>query len=140
MTTILADAAKRMMAADSRCTTGPYVSRIKKVVRAGDRLVGTCGLHRDGDAFVEWLSNPDPKKKKPKVDGDFAALVLDEAGLWLYDCGCDPVRIANGIMGIGSGGKMAHAAYLAGADLVGAVEIACQLDTYSAPPVEVEQL
>lgn len=140
MTTILADANKGVMAADSRCLTGDYASRVQKLVRRGGMVIGTCGLVVDGDAFVEWLCSVDPKKKKPKLDGGFAALVLNDDGLWMYDACGDKVRIADGIMGIGSGGKPAHAAYLAGADLVRAVEIACQLDPGSAPPVEVAQL
>jgi len=48
--------------------------------------------------------------------------------------------VADGVLGSGRGGRPANAEQLAGAALVRAVGIACQLVPGSAPPVEVAQL
>ena len=150
MTTILAY--KDGMYADSRCTDEGTAYRCDKIFIVGDQIVGCSGMVSLINSYLARLrSVGDPTKvtpadKRPRVDDDdpdFAGLVLSAKGLFSvgHDFGCDAVR--QPYHAIGSGRKAVLAAVetmrtiggIASIDPVKAVEIACRVDVYSAPPV-----
>ena len=150
MTTILAY--KDGMYADSRCTDAGTAYRCDKIFIVGDQIVGCSGVVSLINTYLARLrSVGDPTKVMPADkraaaddgDPDFAGLVLSSKGLFsiLGDFGCDAVR--QPYHAIGSGRKAALAAVetmrliggTASIDPVRAIEVACRVDVYSAPPV-----
>lgn len=140
MTTILASHHERAMLSDSSALAGDTVIPMDKIMRLSDgSLLATAGSVRGGERFIDWYEGG-RVGDCPKLGGSFEALMLNDEGLFYYDKKGAMMRVTTGVMGIGSGGKAALAAHLAGASLKKAVEIACAIDGYSKPPVHWEKL
>lgn len=140
MTTILASYHERAMLADSSALAGDTVIPMDKIVRLADgSLLATAGSVRGGERFINWYEGG-RDGNCPKLGGSFEALLLNSEGLFYFDKKGAMMRVTTGVMGIGTGGKAAHAAHLAGVSLKKAVEIACAIDGYSKPPVRTEKL
>lgn len=147
MTTIAASLAFGMMAADARTrlistSTGEdlHAYSSTKLVRLGEWIVGGAGDDVDIDAFLAWL--PDRRKRRKKVTDDFAALLLSRTKLIFVTDNGPLESVRNGYMAVGTGGGFALAAMGALArvghptDPRIAVEVACEHDTGSAPPID----
>lgn len=110
MTTILADARLGVMLSDSYATDGDRAwSNVRKVFRICGCLVGLAGATDEGEAFKIWLKKGCPDKW-PAFRCS-SALVLSPAGLVHFDCSLIPQPVKCGIEAIGTGAKVALAAY-----------------------------
>ena len=117
MTTIIGD--KFRIATDSMCSDSDQKWSVIKVERIGDALYATAGGAADGERFYAWIKR-NRRSKKPVVSDEFSALCLNKLGLFLFDSELYPMPLVNP-HAIGSGGKAARAALMAGADIVRAV-------------------
>lgn len=139
MTTIFADAKRGVMVCDSKATSGDqWWEEDNKVVRVGDELIGFAGVAVEGERWLAWYraGQNGPMPKIPNA----SALILGPKGLRVLETGGGEFAVQRGFMGLGSGGTLAVAAYLAGADPKKAVEIACQIDNLSGGRVHVHKL
>lgn len=136
-----------IMAADSRVTSdgensGTRYFRTEKLFRKGRDLIGLAGESEPGLIFLDWYGSG--KKDAPGVlidgEADFTALVLTRKGLFEYGKYCRGERVLEPFYAIGSGAKAALGAMHMGADARRAVQIACKIDPYSAPPIVVMPL
>lgn len=141
VTTIVASRLHGEMAADSAVTVGPVSFPTKKVFRIGDCLVGTAGLTRVCNAFVEWLANGGDIPKFSEDDhGEFEALVLSHEGIFYYEADFIPQKIERKYHAIGSGAQSAITSMIHGKTPRRAVEVACDVDPQSGRPVDVMKL
>lgn len=136
-----------VMAADSRVTHdseggGSRVTRCVKLLRVRDALVGLSGESEPGLIFLDWYKSGKREAPGVLIDGeaDFTALVLTPKGLFEYGKYCRPEKILDKFWAIGSGTKAALGAMHMGASAERAVEIACLIDPYTAPPIHVMKL
>lgn len=134
MTTVAADAAAGVMAADSHWTDDNERGPIRKVWRIGDSLVGFAGTLKAILEARDWML---AGGRKPQ--GDVCALVLRGKTLQSWtpvDGYIDvPRRYA-----IGTGGKAARAAMMAGATCARAVAIAREIDAGTSGRTRVYKL
>lgn len=139
MTTIAAN--HEVMASDSKITMETKTdsrnyTASKLVVKMGD-IIGTAGTVDLCDKFVAWYGT---KKKKPVFpkEADFEGLVLTKDGTLVhFDETLSRNVLRDPFFAIGSGGHAALAALHLRCDPVRAVEIACLVDPFSGPPVQV---
>lgn len=137
MTTVAANL--EMMVADSQVSDGDQKWPVRKIERIGDALVATAGDASEGERFYDWMRKG-RRGKKPVVSESFSALVLNDKGLFFWDSGLYPQPLQRGFHAIGSGGKAATAAWLAGATIERAVSIVCEIDAGSSLPVQIVRL
>jgi ATP-dependent protease HslVU (ClpYQ) peptidase subunit len=131
-----------VMAADSRCTVGSEgggdrVFRCEKLFHRHGALIGTAGESGSGLIFVDWYGSGDDAPSE-LIDGgaEFDCIVVDVKGaIWLFDRWCKGERVLEPFWAVGSGAKAALGAMHAGASAKRAVEIACKIDPWSAPPI-----
>lgn len=142
-----------ILAADSRVTTDSEAggTRIficqklyKKTVKinggdAEEVILATAGESAPGELFVEWFgTGKDVTEMRDTFvlgEADFEVLVLRQSGLYEVDKYCHLSKVLNPFYAVGSGAKAAMGAMHMGADARKAVEIACKIDPYSAPPI-----
>ncbi len=140
MSTIAANRSE--MAADSQSTAGAtksYTPR-SKVQRLNGHLVAAVGKTDAIPAFLEWYEKGRPEDSKPELGESFEALALTPEGLFQYYERLEPVEVVEDFWAIGRGSDIALGAMAAGASPERAVEIACELNIYTGPPVVVERL
>ena len=130
------------MAADSQSTASATKSRTprSKVQRINGHLVAAVGRTDEIPAFLEWYEKGCPEDDEPEVGESFEALALTPEGLFQYYNRLDPVEVVEDFWAIGQGSDIALGAMAAGASPERAVEIACELNIYTGPPVVVERL
>jgi hypothetical protein len=138
MTTIVACPKRKVIVCDSIVSDGDQKWIEAKVFRIRGGLYATAGEAADGESFLAWIRKG-KRGKKPKVEDNFDALALTEKGLFQYDAHLIPTQRTEPT-GIGTGGSCAKTAMLVGADIVTAVEAACQVDALSEGPVVVHRL
>lgn len=129
----------RTLAADSLTTFGDERSLIpaEKIRIAHGRAYGAAGIAGIFDALIEWHHAGADAAAPPKgVDKEWSLLVIEQDLTGWHYCGeaLHPMRIA-APWSIGSGGRFAAGAMLAGADAAQAVEIAIRMSTTCGPPV-----
>ena len=120
MTTIAAN--REMMVADSKVTveTKGITYPARKIVRAGDRIVGASGHGGDCTRFMEWakkdFKGQPPKWHEPDTSDDCVlGLVLDADGIYIFTPGDpEPEKVNADFFAVGSGGKAARAAMMLG--------------------------
>lgn len=149
MTTIACNL--ELMASDSRVTldgfdvTYPAI----KIFRAKDMIVGGAGDGENVNLMIEWAktgfkpsSRPKYRKKRDKDDdSDALLLILKRDGIYiLADMDSEPEKIEADFYAVGSGGDAARVAMKLGQTPENAVELACEVDNKSGPPVQVLRL
>lgn len=102
--------------------------------------MGTAGGVDDAEAFFHWYEHGADVENSPELDNSFMAVLLNRSGIFVCFASCYPVAIGGEVCAIGSGHEIARGAMAMGASPERAVEIACDLDTGSGPPVVVERL
>lgn len=139
MTTVFADARTGIMVADSRLTSDSVWYPMTKIRRIKGELIGIAGTLKEAQAWLKWYERGS-KGARPKAES-FTALILRADGK-LYEISADglDMEIERGFHGIGSGGGYALAAFMAGADPMRAVEIACSIDTNSGGEIHSHTL
>lgn len=139
MTTICGD--KTRLVSDSKIimvkASGDTQFNGPKLIRKGSAIIGTCGDSDDGDLFVKWYGT---KKKRPKMQAEFEALVLTPEGLYHFDDAVSANRVNSDWFAVGSGSHAALGALHAGKTLEEAVEIATKVDPNSGLPIQVMRL
>lgn len=133
MTTIFADVKSGLMVCDSKCTSGGIWYPITKVFRIGDELMGFAGDVKDWKSYQKWCESG-KKGPRPKAES-FTAISLSKRGVFEHCSNGLVLEVERGFLGIGSGGDMATAAFMAGAEPHRAVEIACAIDMGSGGEV-----
>lgn len=102
-------------------------------------ILATAGESAPGELFVEWFgTGKDVTEMRDTFvlgEADFEVLVLRHSGLFEVDKYCHLSKVMNKFYAVGSGAKAAMGAMHMGADARRAVEIACKIDPYSAPPI-----
>jgi ATP-dependent protease HslVU (ClpYQ) peptidase subunit len=142
VTTVLADARSGVMVSDSCVTGGDRVWNGVKVFRVRGHLLGFAGDIAPRTRFLEWWKAGAMEKDAPTFKGG-QALILTPGGKLVFYEGDDlPVDIPGGREAIGTGGKVAIAAYdaLGWTDPKKAVAVACRHDSASRLPVRVYKL
>lgn len=137
MTTVAADARTGVMAADTAVTDGEIRTRMRKIERVGDSLVGVAGDVSEIEKWLKWFRGG-RRGTGPKT-ATCAALVLDKKGITHY-LGTKEMSVAQDYMAIGTGAMAALAVLHAGLDCQRAVEIACEIDAQSCAPIQLETL
>lgn len=138
MTTIFADAKTGVMVCDSKMTIGCEWITTTKVVRLGDELIGFAGYATESERWLAWYRGGQ-HGPTPKV-ANSNALILSPSGLRVLDSTGGYIQIERGFMGVGSGGPCATAAFMAGANPLQSVQIACNIDANSGGAIYVHQL
>jgi hypothetical protein len=122
--------------ADSKCSTGDTHYPTPKIFRVGDDLVGTAGNNQGIERFLAWYGG---KRKRPlqrDKNDHFDCVVVTRDGIFAYG-GCSfPDLVQRDFHIVGNGGKLAHAAMVAGASPRRAVEIACEISNDCGLPVQ----
>lgn len=137
MTTIAASARLGVMASDSHWHDGDSKGPVRKVWRIRGRLVGFAGGLGDIERVKAWMRGGE--KGKPAGVESVSALELTASGLrcWTIHDGWQPVP---DVYAIGSGGKAARGALLAGATPQRAVDIAREIDAGTSGRTRVYKL
>ncbi len=103
---------------------------------AEEVILATAGDSSSGMVFVDWYgSGQPPPELLVTGEADFTVLILKRDGLYEVDAWCRPIKILDEFYAVGSGTKAALGAMHMGASAQRAVEIACRIDPYSAPPI-----
>ena len=117
-----------------------------KIVRRKKQVIGAAGHAGDCTRFIKWasteFSDKEPKWSLPEGDEDSViGLILKDDGIYIWTQGDpEPEKVESTFYAVGSGGKAARAVMHMGGDPIKAVEIACLVDPYSAPPVQILKL
>jgi hypothetical protein len=134
--------------ADSRCSEEGTHYKTKKIFRVGEAIVACSGNNVYINAFLKQYAKDPDKLKAPRgvghdgEDPEFAALVLNKDGLFVYDIEFGYDQIDGLHHAIGSGRKAVLGALEAmklrphGVDPILCVRAACEVDQYSAPPIQ----
>lgn len=138
MTTIFADVKTGVMVCDSKCTDNHTWYPITKVFRVKDELVGYAGDVKACRAWLKWYQSG-KKGVRPKTES-FEALSLRPDGLYEHCADGLEILIERGFHGVGSGGALAVAAFMAGATPSGAVDIALSIDSGSGGAIHIHEL
>jgi len=135
MTTIATNG--KVIAADSRIT-GDYIDSHPKLFQIGDSVFGIAGMMTRVLKVIDWLSMGCPESNKPDVNDDgFTLLQVCSEGIFYWDGNLRPVQMRGPYAAIGSGSQYAMGAMHAGKNPRRAVEICCELDESTAPPIVV---
>lgn len=146
MTTIIADAKRQIIAADSRVTTYSSLTQYaaEKLYRHGKSVFGEAGDVEAGLRFRRWIMDDKPKKGRPtfdKGDDQFLVLELDKDGIVLWDQSLIPQRLTETEFGIGSGHKIAlYCMRCHNMTAEEAILEAAKIDIHTAGPVRTLEL
>lgn len=140
MTTILADYRKGVIVSDSSISDNDRVWAGKKVFRHRGALLAFAGHIGERTTFLLWLKAG--QKGKPPPFQHSQALMMTDAGLFVYDEANQLQLVSTGIEAIGSGSKAAICAYeaLGWQDPARAVRIVCKHDANSRAPVKTYRM
>lgn len=136
-----------IIAADSRCTWdgdagGTSIMRCTKLFRKRvgkrDVVLATAGAVYSAMTFVDWYGSgkePPDCLTQMSTDEDFDVVILDRGKVYIVNHYCRPIEEEAPFFAVGSGRKAALGALHCGRTAKGAVEIACLVDPYTAPPI-----
>lgn len=137
MTTVAASAKEGVIASDSHWQDGESKGPMRKVWRIRGRLVGFAGQLGEIERVKAWMRAGE--RGRVSDCSSVTALELAAPGLrcWTLSDGWQPVP---DVYAIGSGGKAARGALLAGASAARAVEIARDIDAGTSGRTRVYKL
>lgn len=138
MTTIAVN--RREMAADSMGSVehNGYSYALQKIRRVGDKVVGFSGQMQGIQRFLRWMEEGEDYEDLPEFDAeadDFTAIVLDADGIRRYEGSCFPIVVLDPFHATGNGAQAALAAMRCGRNPREAVELACEINPHTGPPV-----
>ena len=119
---------------DSQSTVGGLACKAKmKAIKTATHVYMIAGNFAQGMAYIDWLKigGPISDVESPKLSKTSVIQMDLKTGKcveWEDDV---PLPVEDRIMAWGSGGNIALGAMAAGADVYGAVNIACKWDAYS---------
>jgi hypothetical protein len=88
--------------------------------------------------FVDWFGStlaPPDSLTLMTADEDFDVVILDRGKVYTTNHMCRPIEITMPFFAVGSGRKAALGAMYCGRTAKGAVEVACLVDPFTAPPI-----
>lgn len=142
MTTIACNQTE--MASDSMAMVeaSGFVYTTKKIYKIAGALIGISGSASGAQRFLEWYEDGRDTSEVPEfTDEDFfVALVLEDGQMRRYEGSCWSMPILDDIAASGDGAAIALAAMRLGRSPKEAVELACELNGPTGPPVVVERL
>ncbi len=143
MTTIACN--RETMAADSMASVdySGFVYRTRKIHRVPGALFGISGSAGAARRFLRWYEAGQDYENLPEFDPEseyFVALKLTREGIFRYEGICDPIHVLDDYAASGDGAAIALTAMRYGATPYKAVEVACELNGPTGPPVIVEKL
>ncbi len=122
----------------------------RKKIGKKEFIIGTAGGTYLAMIYVDWFRGIEPTMdqhlKLPEIlrdahlEEDFEVLIVCRDGAFHANHLCRAVKVIDPFIAIGSGRKAALGAMHAGATAKRAVEIACKVDPYTAPPVRTMRL
>lgn len=120
------------LAADKRVVYVGMPRTVTKIFRVANALVGIAGDGAQGMDMVRWIECGSDREKFPAAQRDkeqwATVVVVNGAGLWLYERTPEAMRIEDSFYATGSGRDYAMAAMHFGKSAREAVEIACLFD------------
>lgn len=122
----------KTLAADKRMTYYGLITPVTKIYRAGDSLLGFSGTAGNIGRYRAWFEGGADPTAFPAQDGDNAVrmLAIRPGGrIEMYDRSGYPMVIEGRTCVIGSGQDYAAAALYLGCNAVGAVHVACALNS-----------
>lgn len=142
MTIVVANRATGEMASDLQATHGDLKYTAKKIYPIGRSLIGAAGTVTAICKFVRWMESGGKSKTRPEFDkkDSLMGMVLNPAGIFMYDTALEPDEIEDDFVAIGTGAAAALGALYAGADVKRAVEIASRLDPSCGRGIEIYTL
>jgi hypothetical protein len=107
-----------------------------KIHRVNGSLLGFSGIREEGNIFLEWFRG-ECREKRPELKEFTALQVTPDGQLVLWDNLCVPMPLSPDVSwwATGSGREPAIGAMAAGATPMRAMEIACEYDMNSRPPI-----
>ncbi len=136
MTTIAAKFSTLEIAADSMVSGEDSFYLVEKLRKGKESIYGGCG---DWDKLLKFYAAIESGGELDS-DMDVTILELRQDGIWIYEGCIIPAKIKNPYWAIGTGANFAISAMSLGKTPAEAVEIACQFDTASRPPVDAWKL
>jgi len=142
MTTIAVNAHTGEMAYDDGWSDEDVRGAMKKVFRIDGDLYGFAGTVGMMRKFREWVKDGMAEGESPKLRGEDNVIIMVLRGKKVYtwtetDGLCEE---ENKLFAIGTGACAARGAFLAGASIRKAVDIACQIDAQSSGRTRVMKL
>lgn len=138
MTTIFADIKTGVMVCDSKCSSDGLWYPVTKMFRLDNEIVGIAGTLKEGKSWLKWYQGG-KRGVRPKLES-FVALSLRKDGVYEICSDVLELLVERGFHGVGSGGALAVAAHMAGADPKQSVDIACRIDMGSGGDIHVYTL
>lgn len=136
---------RKEMAADSLGTVenSGFTYTTEKIFRIGKTLIGIAGFPSGAKRFLKWFEEGRDTDNVPEFDENveyFVALVLEDEGIYRYESCCFPLRVLDDFAASGQGALGALTAMRLGKSPEEAVELMCELNGPTGPPVVVETL
>jgi len=131
------------MAADSKVTDGNQHYSVIKIEEIDNCLVGVAGIIAATNMWLDWFHagrHHTTKQLPTDKDVGFEALVLSDAGLWVFDGMCRPDKLDNKYYAIGTGSQAAMVMLKLGADPQAAVKMAARVDPFTGGRIRVRHL
>ncbi len=142
MTTIVCN--RTEMASDSMGSVeaSGFVYTTKKIYRVAGALIGISGSASGAHRFLNWYGKEQDTSEVPEFGEDdfFVALVLEDGEMRRYEGSCWFIPILDDMAASGDGAAIALTAMRLGKSPREAVELACELNGPTGPPVVVEKL
>jgi hypothetical protein len=131
-----------VLAADKRVTSAGLRHTCTKIEKHNNQLYGITGVWDIGAEMREWhKAGADPEKFPAKARDDKATLiVINDAGVHVYDAGPYPMRYESKQAAWGSGRDFAEAVMFLGRGADEAVRIACHFAIDCGDGVDTLQL
>jgi hypothetical protein len=135
------------MSADRKISGYNYTT--PKIQIIGDSIVGVAGLVTATNKFFTWFRSGCPVEGAPDLveldkdnDTPFEALVLNRRGLFIYNEACEPDKVVESNMAIGTGGQIAvYCMRVRGMSPAAAVREASRVESsHTGPKVDTIQL
>lgn len=134
MTTIVV--LRDRMLSDSMASFGDEHFPCQKIYHHEGELIGASGNVPSIEKFLTWYRG---KRKKPlelAKNDNVSAVVLNAAGIFVYNNSSFREEVKRDYHGIGSGWCLVEAAMMAGADAKRGIEIACALSRSCGLPIQ----
>ena len=130
----------QILASDSWGSSGDLILAPgnQKVFKLSGRLIAAAGNRSDILKFIEWVKS-ESDKDFPEVEDNFEAIEIIQSAAYLYNKG-GQVQIIKPPYAIGCGRELCLGAMSAGANAIGAVQIACRYHAFCGGDIQSERL
>lgn len=136
MTTILYTSG--VLATDSSLIEGGWLAgQVSKLLELEGRYFATCGYFAEGLQYARMLSRSKKDSTPFELSKDTCVVeLLTTSHLRVYELGSYYDISPDTVLGFGTGGPLAHACILAGADITPAMRATARIDPGSSGPFQ----